>query len=385
MNMVRRQQHALLMAAACSIVFGAVLPADAVVSVTAATRYETFASDRSPEITGSEVTIPFGMYYDGAFAFSVETAYSSARIDNGTNGNDDVSSLTDTAVSASYTYSWKERWGALAGIDVNLPTGTAQLSAQERLTEFGQNHDFFTVDDFGEGLNIGANLGVNRQFLSVNAALHAGYVFRGEYDATSDIEDDELDPGDEVMVIGMVEWQATPRFRLAPLASYTMYGQDKIHGKVSFRADPQMTLGANATYAFPEITGRCDLYYTYQGAGESDDDLMGKEHLMTSEGKNLFGAFSVTHTFSERWSLSGAGSVRRYQASDLKSSVNNLPTSGKRIRYEIGPDMVFRPGKHVIWTGAAKFFLIDADAYAVVPEDVRYTGLRIALSATYSF
>ncbi len=352
--------------------------------MTTAVRYDTFTSDLSPELTGYETTIPLALNYDGPFSFSIETAYSSAHTEDGSERNQ-LSHFTDTALSASYAYTNEERWGLLAGVEVNLPTGKAQLSPQERRAEFGQDGNFFLVDDFGEGTNIGAYLGASRQFADANAAIHGGYIARGEYDPTSDIERDELDPGDELVLFGTVEWQATPRFRLAPLVSYVYYQEDQVHGNSSFQADPQITVGGNLASSFGKTIAQFDVYASYQGAGKQTSNSVSVEQFATSQGDNLFSAISLDRTLSERWSFGGVGSFRYYQESDLIWPGNRLPVLGKRLCYDFGMNLAFRPDTRMTWHGEATVFMVDADAYAFLPEDVQYTGVHLTLRATYEF
>ena len=54
--------------------------------------------------------------------------------------------------------------------------------------EAGDNNDLFEVDDFGQGLNIGASLGLAETFGPLSIAVNGKYRVNGAYDPTTDRE-----------------------------------------------------------------------------------------------------------------------------------------------------------------------------------------------------
>lgn len=380
----RRQTIFILCAYLC---LGVVSPVFGQTSLTTAFRYDSCYDDDSPETTGYEITIPLGFAYKGSsFFLSMETAYSSAHVDIGSDADSSLSSFTDTLLSASYAYTFANHpVGLILAIDVNLPTGEERLSEEQEIAELGESNDLFEVDNFGEGLNIGLSVGLMRQFDTLVLATQGAYIFNGEFDSTSDIEDDDLDPGDQILFLGLAEWQASSWLNLGITLSYSYYFPDKTEGEEDFRQGQQFVIEGNASVERDTIAFSASLQTAFSGKNEElvEDTL--QEESENSNETDVFGSAVFTYSFSEKFNVLLQGDIRYYGESALKDDQTGLPYSGKRIRYALGPGVTYLLGNHLSCSGLFKVFMMDQDRDMFTENDVNYRGINLDIGVTYTF
>lgn len=126
------------------------------------------------------------------------TGWVHARQDSGGGLAGSVSTLTDTVVSGTFTYLSLPGWQPFVSVNANLPTGSANLLGTRAFTRM--DPDLVEVPNYGEGLNLGATIGVNipiGQFTLVTASLshtHRGGYTRDPVSGFGD-PDNRLQPG----------------------------------------------------------------------------------------------------------------------------------------------------------------------------------------------
>jgi hypothetical protein len=316
----------------------------------------------------------------------METAYSSAHVDMGSDVDSSLSSFTDTLLSASYTHTFANRpIGLIMAVDVNLPTGKERLSEEQEIAELGESNDLFEVDNFGEGLNVGLSLGLMRQFNTLVLAAQGAYIFNGEFDSTSDIEDDDLNPGDQILFLGLLEWQAFSWLNLGTTVSYSYFFPDKTEGEEDFRQGQLFVIEGNASLERDSMGLSMSLQTSFSGKNEElvEDTL--QEESENSNGTDVFGSTVLTYSFSEKFNLLLQTDIRYYGESDLKDEQTGLPYSGKRIRYALGPGFTYLLSKHLSCNGLLKVFTLDQDRDMFTENDVNYRGLNLDIGLTYTF
>ncbi|MCP4401852.1 MAG: hypothetical protein GY801_31700 [bacterium] len=229
------------------LVPGLSLQAAAQTFISGSVRYDLFYDDLDPESSGAEVTVPLGIAYrQERFSLSLETACANADVSWSDGTDAKLSGLTDTLLSASYSYVFPGRPMALMfGLDMSLPTGKETLSENERRAEAGESNDLFEVDDFGAGLNIGPSLGILREFENLALTFHGSYIFNGKYDPSSEIPNDDLDPGDQLLLLGGVDWYAAEKIALGAFLSYSYFSTDAVDGKENFREGQRLVFGGS--------------------------------------------------------------------------------------------------------------------------------------------
>ena len=371
----------------CLILLGGVVVASADIMLSTSFRYDHARDDDSPHTQGDEYTIPFGIAYAGPrFSLGLETAYSDAYVETGDDDDSHLGGFTDTLLAASYFHTFADRpMAILFGIDVSLPTGEEHLNTEEAGAEWGESNDLFEVDNFGEGLNIGLSLGATRQLREHAAATaQIAYIVNGEFDPTKDVENDDLDPGDQLLLMGILDWQAAAWLNINAFGSYTHVGADRTNGKKNFQQGDQVVLGSNVTLSRKPFSlfGGLQTTLPTKNSVLTDDAL--KRESDNSNGVDVFGLIAVNYTHSSRLTLRLQGDIRHYGESDLQNEKTGQPFSGKRVRYATGPGWNFRLNPQLTLKGLLKVFLMEQERDAFTEAPTTYRGINFDISMTYT-
>ena len=90
-------------------------------------------------------------------------------------------------------------------MDYNLPAGKATLSSEENNVLLVDSY-LTQQSQFGEGHNITPGISVTHALNTNNViGFGVGYSLKGEFDPNSEVENDDIDPGDEINVT--TQWQ----------------------------------------------------------------------------------------------------------------------------------------------------------------------------------
>lgn len=364
-------------------------PASAEIMLSTGARYDMFSDDHSPKTVGYELTIPIGLLGQWErLAFSVDTALSGANVLPGDGADAELTSLTDTSLAGTYAF-LTVPVGISIGVDANIPTGAERLSAEERAAEAGENHDLFEVDDFGEGFDLGVNLGLAKTFGQVSLSLNGGYRFNGEYDPTSDIENDDFDPGDQTRIAALLKWQASSWLNLDASMAYAHFTEDQRDGNASFQEGDRFSLGetfqVNTRLGKP-VSIVLALQQTFQGKNKilSADDTL-DPNTENVNGAEFFGTLDLLYSYSSRCTLRLLSDVRYYGESDIQNDANGLPYEGRRVRYGFGPGVIYQPNARIGLNGLIKYFMLDQSQDVYNEQDTTYRGVNVSVGMTYTF
>ncbi|GAK49475.1 hypothetical protein U14_00697 [Candidatus Moduliflexus flocculans] len=364
-------------------------PASAEIMLSTGARYDMFSDDHSPKTVGYELTVPIGLLGQWErFAFSIDTALSGANVLYGAGEDAELTSLTDTYFTATYAL-LTAPIGISLGIDTDLPTGAERLNANERAAEVGENHDLFEVDDFGEGFDFGVNLGLAKAFGAVSLSLNGGYRFNGEYDPTSDIEDDDYDPGDQTRIAALLKWQASTQFSLDASMAYAHFTEDKRDGSASFQEGDRLSLGE--TFKLNTQIGKpMSIVFALQQTFQAKNKALSADGMLYTEPENVngsefFGTLDLLYSYSSRCTLRMIGDIRYYGESDLQNDEAGLPYDGQRIRYGFGPGVIYQPNAHIGLNGLFKYFILDQSKDIQLPQDATFHGANVSIGMTYTF
>jgi hypothetical protein len=354
-------------------------------AVSMGVRYDTFSDDQSPEGTGTELTLPVGVLYkQERWLLRLEAAYSRARVDLDENTDADIRSFTDTLLAGSYMF-LDLPVGIVVGLDVNVPSGKERLRQTEQPAEAGERHDLFEVDNFGEGLNVGLNLGLVKELGPLNLEVSGAYIFKQQYDPTREISGDDLNPGDQTLVFAMLHWKVASWCRVETMTAYSHSFPEKIDGRKSFQEGEKVLLGGTLRLRRHPLEFALGVQNMVQGKGK---ELV--EDTLTTEPENssnpeLFGWFDLTYRVSAKLDLQMRGDIRHYGESDRKMELNGLPFEGERLRYAIGPGAMYLLNDHISCNMLAKFFLMEQKRDILLEQDVTYRGVNVSVGATYTF
>ena len=352
-------------------------------SLSTGLRYDWFQDDGSPKTTGREMTIPLGFAWnESRWLFSVQTACSSARVEDGEATAGYISSCTDTLISTSFLVR-NEPVGMMIGVDVNLPTGKEQLSATEEYAEAGRKNDLFEVDNFGDGLNIGLNLGLVKEVAGVSLSVNGAYLVKGGFDPTRDFADDDLEPGEQTLVVALLKWRLQPWLTLDASVAHSWFTPDTRNGIDVFQEGNTLVSGGSLRIRRKALDVAAGLQYTLQDNNKrrAVEDL--ERETENSNGDEFFGKLDITYTLSPRLMLRVLGNAKFYGESKRRDALKDLPYAAKRVRYAAGPGVVWSVNNRVTVDFLAKYFTMTQEKQIDPEHDISYHGLNLALGLTY--
>jgi hypothetical protein len=353
--------------------------------VTMALHCDAYFDDGTPETKGVEFAAPIELSYTrNLFSASMKTAYGSVLLDPGDDDALTFSAFTDLILESSYTYPFQNQ--PLAGIinlHVNIPTGKEKLDQEQRQTEVGNNSDIFLIDDFGEGLNVGLTLGIERQLQQGSVGLYAGYTYKGGFDPTADIDDDTLDPGDEIFVVGLFDWQPLQAVDVHSYAGYSYSLADQKNGQEDFREGAKYTIGGAVHSTLPPFTTLLRMQAVVQAPNSEDTGSSLEKEEDNSNGLQLSGTLGLTYAVRPQIDITLSGDLRYYGESDRIRSVSGLPYEGQRVRYAVGPGFVYRTTPRFSIQGTAAYFSMNHQQDITQPQDLTYRGVSLELGANY--
>jgi hypothetical protein len=263
-------------------------------------RYDRFEDDLTSTTTGTELTIPLRLTYErDEMLVLLETAYSRAKVEPEGDAAARLSGFTDTHLAMSYMF---PKWpvGIRLGLDVNFPTGKEQLDLQQRHAEVGERNDLFEVDNFGEGLNIGLSLGLVQEIRNVSLVFNGTYILNGKFDSTSDIPDDELDPGDQLVLLVLLNWQASTQFTFDIFGAYSHFAEDHLNGHPNFRRGDKWAFGSRLLFVHKAMEIAFKVQEVIQGKNEILQDQNLQPEPANGNGSEFFGEGDVLYHVSSK-------------------------------------------------------------------------------------
>ena len=360
-------------------------PAYAEYSVATGVQYDSFSNDRSPEGSGSETTFPFQFTYAQEDLFiGFEMAYSYACVDPGTDSDSNISSITDSLLTASFTVP-NLPVHLLMGFEVNFPTGKEQLSEDEKIVEAGENNDLFHVDDFGEGLNVGLHLALVKEIGDMRFGMYGEYTFNGRYDPSSDLVDDNFDPGDQMFLMTAFDWQMSPQIFFDMFIAYAHFGVDEINNADVFQEGDKLVIGSDLHVQHDLLGVTVSLQNSIQA---KNDELVAEVLQTESENSNRYeflGALEINYEYSPDLIFRWLGNLHYYGESKRKDPINELPVEGKRVRYALGSGFSYALAQNIIWNGTAQYFVLNQERDCMLDNDVTYRGINLGVGVTYTF
>jgi opacity protein-like surface antigen len=168
-----------------------------------------------------------------------------------------VSTMTDTVASATFTYLGFTGVQPFAALEMNLPTGRAAIPGN---TNARMDPDLVDVASFGEGLNFGPSVGVN---IPVNdnfiIATSVGYTRRGAFTRESTITPTGvsglvipaiIDPGNVFTVTASAGFKIE-NFTGKVTGTYSTENETKQNNQPFVRPGHRYLVAASGSYAWP--------------------------------------------------------------------------------------------------------------------------------------
>ncbi len=310
---------------------------------------------------------------------SYETVYNDSAFD--------ITSLLDTSIAGYYRFEF-DRIKVTAGLDAILPTGKPGFTDDEiqKVVSDGVSEDLMIINSYGSGLRVIPHVRAVLGFDNASIGIGARYEFTGEYDPTVDADNDNIDPGERLLVVLHGAMKLGISDYITGLLSYETSSQEKQQELGAFYRTGDTILGEfryirQWTDSFSSITG-------FLASAQGKNDYIGNAGTLISESKNsnnnsweLF--INGVYRYTESIHLTGMVGYKQVFANDYDT---------QDAFYDAGRDKAYvSPGFQ--WFISKKAYLVAKVRYSLVNDykdtfsdtDVTYQALNADAGIVYSF
>jgi len=322
----------------------------------------------------------------------VETSF----VYNSDNSKNDFSlnRFTDTIISTFYLFAPLPILQLRLGVDINLPTGKTDFSNDQINSLFIDNiiADLVPVSSFGKGIGFSPNIiGTLALGKSMQIGFGARYEFSGEYDPTSEVANDNYNPGDSLMLLGSFMYLSpnASRFVLDGQAVFTSRDRDQTLGDV-FKQGDQYKISGRYVIPYKSLSVTLGVSYSTQGKNQA----IGSSGGVVTEDRNtnnnqwetyLFGTYALAKSFSVTWNYG-------YKKT-LPNSVNSTDPlfDGGWTKQTVGGGIIYDLSKLVYMTANISLFRLKNRGDTMQtdtsgnPINADYDGINTNVGFVYSF
>jgi hypothetical protein len=198
----------------------------------------------------------------------------------------EVSTLTDTVASTTFTYYGIGGIQPFVSVSFNLPTGRANLSSAAANARM--DPDFVEITSFGEGFNFGPTGGFTVPLTSnLMATFSAGYSFRNTFTRESSLAATDpvvqsrtsVNPGDSFTVTGALGFQLE-QLSGTVTASYSMDRTTTENGAPLYRAGNRYVISGKFSYNWTDL-GQTNLSASFSHSDKNKVLFAGSSTLVT--------------------------------------------------------------------------------------------------------
>jgi hypothetical protein len=382
-NTMRTQHSALMLLLSFLVGFLLSSPCAAKIRLSSGVRVNSFAEDLK-ESDGIQTLVPLeALYTSGALMLVVRTSYAQSAIEQPQHPRTELTTLTDTMASVSYTVKGLPVT-LTGGLTLNLPTGLTELTADEERMTGGE----FDLRQFGEGLNVGVNLNVVKTFGAVTTGLNAAYTIRGEYTPSAADQADQkksLDPGDQLLLAGKLNWKLTAPVKLGAAAAYLHTTADQVQHTDDFQTGGVFILGQTLEYLPKPFELGLTLQQTLpQNAKYAENGVLRAEPDRGT-GQTWLTSATVAYQYSEALTFKVLGSVRLTQESPRKDASNGKPYAGRKQVYSVGPEVKYQVNQAFACQVSASYVMQVKEQSVTLTDDQTTTGFKLNTGVSFTF
>ncbi len=351
--------------------------------LTVRTNVDYYSWKGDDDSKGHQVFTPLTINYRyGNAEFGLRTAHVSSSNETPTREGH-VSSFTDLALSAAYVQKLDNALNIRYNLDYNAPTGKASLEGKEKNAIMDGN--LVGQTRFGEGHNVTPGIVVTKAF-TPNFSLGGGVsrTFRGSYDPNADIENDELNPGDETRV-NLQGQYSNQKLTLLGGAIYTHSGTTTVDDKDYFKKGARYDLNLTGIYALPyQQSVTAGIRYSKQRPDTYINRVTGN---FEKEERNINGSSVYLNLgYNKAWqqhSFNASADWLKINANSY-DQFNDLYNAGReKYSLGLGYGYQFAPNGQVSLS-MKRFWLKDKATPATV-TDTKYDGWNVGAGVKYSF
>ncbi|OEU84529.1 MAG: hypothetical protein BA873_08365 [Desulfobulbaceae bacterium C00003063] len=372
----------ILFISVVTILFGGGITSAVDIEVRTGLNYDWWESDSDDQ--GEQFFIPIqidAQYED--FSCRVLTAYTYTSLDPSGGQDQSLSNIVDTKVNLSYKILEKFPVDILFGLDLNLPTGRTDL--EEKELYLIMDPDLISITSLGEGFNINPIVTLAREWDKWVAGMGLGYMWRGEYDYSSNYKD--YDPGDIFNLCAEVAYDFSPEWRSRLFGDYAQYGKGEVDNTDFYQEGDFFSVGLGVHH----YQSTWDAGLTIKGIFRDKSEIQPYQGAtsISTEDKNSHG---------DEWHADLSGRYFLDDKTTLNSALEFLWIDkngyssdsdfyiGKRNKISLGFGIVRLLRTYLEAELNVKGFYLDEDENWYHPDDDRdYKGFSIGAKLTSRF
>jgi hypothetical protein len=245
-----------------------------------------------------------------------------------------LGAMLDTKLNLSYEYAQKWPVDVLVALDMNLPSGTTNLSKNEmRLI---MDPDLISVTTLGEGFNVNPSVMFSRQWGEQwVTGVGFGYNFRGQYDYSYKVQ--SYTPGDIFSIVPEVRYYFGEQWMSRLYGNFSTYGTAKSNGQDFSQQGNFYLIGSGVTYTRKDWAAGLNLFGIIRSKDNlyiQNSDLAYVNSYAFNQGDEIVADLSFSYFLDEKTTFK---TLARY----LWMSSNDQPLSsplywGQRNYFALG-------------------------------------------------
>ncbi len=329
------------------------------------------------------------MAYDAktwGLAVTGKAARSSYQTDSGEEMFN-VSTLTDTELSDFVTYT-SGAWILRTGVDVTLPTGKHGYTNSELASIMADtaSSELMAVTTYGQGLNFSPHLVVaNKISSSMTVGVGLKYSFTGEYDATTETPDDNMNPGDRLTALVNAAFMLSPEDYIMATGAYSTAGRDKRQGVDVFRQGDTLSLDFRYVHKwFDGLTSVFNVSYMTQRENELINESLVIQNENQNSNNNSFQlAVNNSWTFSKTVTFTGMAGYKQVYANGYTEE--NSLYDGGRWKAFLEPGVMMYFSDNFYGTFKPRYTRLFNKKDALAFDDTSYDVYNLDVAVVYNF
>lgn len=349
----------------------------------------SWTSDASPKKKGGQNLVYYSIgYYATQWGATLLGSHSDITYINGDSSKGDFHhvGMMDSVVSVYYMRPSLLGMDVRVGLDLNVPTGYSSFSTSDlgAMMLDGVSKDLNLATSFGRGLNIAPNLILSKSFENSSAGLGLRYEVMGEYDPTSEVPNDNLKPGDMLMVMGLWQYAVSEKDMLMVDAVTTFSGRDQQGGGDVFKKGNTY----DVTMRYVKAGSSLRVTYTLAMGLQDKNKILGAGGGLTTEDMNtnnnrIEAYINTGYAFSARLMLNNILGYKKYLA--------NGYSYGDQL-YDAGYDKIYAGGGLNFTFSESSYVKLDIRAFQIQngadtleSSSAVYRGINVDLGCVYLF
>ncbi|GMT42083.1 MAG: hypothetical protein IEMM0002_0494 [bacterium] len=331
------------------------------------------------------------LYFSASYAKSrygitaLGTYAKTSYLYNGAGDDFNLATMLDSAVSSFYKIKDAGGFNVRMGLDLNIPTGRAGFSEKELGALFLDNvsRDLTLVTSFGKGLDVSPSIVVSKPGKRIVAGLGIKYTLTGEYDPTTERNNDNYSPGDVIKIIASMQGRLFKNTILLFDADMETSSRDRQSGQDVFKLGNLYDLNLRLIQRYGSVRATYFASYGFQNKNQ----MLGTGGITTEDrntNNNSYRLFINLHNQIVKWfGLQAIAGYKKILKNGYDSS--SMLYDGGYSKGYFGMGFFFGVSRSLLCTVNLRTFRLFNDQDSWEPVGDTYTGYNVDVGFLYTF